>query len=94
LREGIGGGGAGDRFVEEGGRTNLQRWTTSVERTCARAGLLLATGRRRLIEGNIWGDRYWGACQDEDGQWVGENRLGELLMEVRRDLAEREALHA
>lgn len=30
------------RFVEEGGRTNLQRWTTSVERTCARAGLLLA----------------------------------------------------
>ncbi len=30
------------RFVEEGGRTNLQRWTTSVERTCARAGLLLS----------------------------------------------------
>jgi hypothetical protein len=30
------------RFVEEGGRTNLQRWTTSVDRTCARAGLLLA----------------------------------------------------
>jgi hypothetical protein len=30
------------RFVEEGGRTNLQRWTTSVEHTCARAGLLLA----------------------------------------------------
>lgn len=30
------------RFVEEGGRTNLQRWHTSVERTCARAGQLLA----------------------------------------------------
>lgn len=30
------------RFVEEGGRTNLQRWSTSVERTCGRAGLLLA----------------------------------------------------
>ena len=30
------------RFVEEGGRTNLQRWTTSVDRSCARAGLLLA----------------------------------------------------
>jgi hypothetical protein len=30
------------RFVEEGGRTNLQRWSTSVDRTCARAGLLLA----------------------------------------------------
>jgi hypothetical protein len=30
------------RFVEEGGRTNLQRWSTAVERTCARAGFLLA----------------------------------------------------
>lgn len=30
------------RFVEEGGRTNLQRWSVSVERTCARSGLLLA----------------------------------------------------
>jgi len=30
------------RFVEEGGRTNLARWTQAVERTCARAGLLLA----------------------------------------------------
>lgn len=30
------------RFVEEGGRTNLQRWSTAVERTCTRAGLLLA----------------------------------------------------
>lgn len=30
------------RFVEEGGRTNLQRWTTAVDRTCSRAGQLLA----------------------------------------------------
>ncbi|MFO0662706.1 MAG: hypothetical protein U0174_02085 [Polyangiaceae bacterium] len=30
------------RFVEEGGRTNLQRWSSSVEKTCARAGLLLS----------------------------------------------------
>ncbi len=30
------------RFVEEGGRTNLQRWSVAVDRTCARAGLLLA----------------------------------------------------
>jgi hypothetical protein len=34
------------RFVEEGGRTNLQRWTLSVDRTCARAGLLLANDLR------------------------------------------------
>jgi hypothetical protein len=30
------------RFVEEGGRTNLQRWATAMEKTSARAGLLLA----------------------------------------------------
>jgi hypothetical protein len=30
------------RFVEEGGRTNLQRWATAVDRTCSRAGQLLA----------------------------------------------------
>jgi hypothetical protein len=30
------------RFIEEGGRTNLQRWATAAERTSARAGMLLA----------------------------------------------------
>jgi hypothetical protein len=30
------------RFVEEGGRTNLQRWANAVDCTAARAGLLLA----------------------------------------------------
>ena len=30
------------RFVEEGGRTNLQRWATAIDATAARAGLLLA----------------------------------------------------
>jgi hypothetical protein len=30
------------RFVEEGGRTNLQRWAAAVDATAARAGLLLA----------------------------------------------------
>jgi hypothetical protein len=30
------------RFVEEGGRTNLQRWASAVDRTAARAGLVLA----------------------------------------------------
>jgi hypothetical protein len=29
------------RFVEEGGRTNLQRWGSAVERTACRTGLLL-----------------------------------------------------
>jgi hypothetical protein len=30
------------RFVEEGGRTNLQRWATAVDCTAARSGLLLS----------------------------------------------------
>jgi hypothetical protein len=30
------------RFLEEGGRTNLQRWAATADRTAARAGLLLA----------------------------------------------------
>ncbi len=34
------------RFLEEGGRTNLQRWATAAERTAARAGLLLANDLR------------------------------------------------
>ncbi len=29
------------RFVEDGGRTNLQRWSSAVEKTACRAGLLL-----------------------------------------------------
>jgi len=39
---------------------------------------LLRTGDAELIEGNNWGDVYWGVC---DG--VGENHLGRLLMLVR-----------
>lgn len=42
---------------------------------------LLATGRVTLIEGNSWGDTYWGACNG-----VGENKLGVLLMQVREEL--------
>lgn len=31
-----------------------------------------------LIEGNTWGDAFWGVCNG-----VGENQLGRLLMEIR-----------
>jgi hypothetical protein len=37
------------RFVEEGGRTNLQRWATSVEATTSRAGFVLC-GDLRVAE--------------------------------------------
>jgi ribA/ribD-fused uncharacterized protein len=48
---------------------------------------LISTGDKTLIEGNSWGDRYWGVC---DGG--GRNRLGELLMKIRADRARGEAL--
>lgn len=41
---------------------------------------LLATGDEELIEGNWWGDTFWGVC---DG--IGENNLGKLLMKIRED---------
>jgi len=39
---------------------------------------LLATGDRKLIEENQWGDMFWGTCGG-----VGSNQLGRLLMRVR-----------
>lgn len=42
---------------------------------------LLDTGNIELIEGNTWGDTFFGVCNG-----VGENNLGKILMEVRRIL--------
>ena len=47
--------------------------------------LLMDTRDRKLVEGNSWGDTYWGRIY-KDGRWVGENNLGEILMEVRKSL--------
>ena len=42
---------------------------------------LLDTGKATLIEGNTWGDRYWGQVNGE-----GKNMLGKILMRVREEL--------
>lgn len=42
---------------------------------------LLATGDAELIEGNDWGDKFWGVFQGK-----GQNNLGKLLMMVRSKL--------
>lgn len=39
------------------------------------------TGDAELIEGNNWGDTFWGVCNG-----VGENHLGKLLMARRAQL--------
>jgi ribA/ribD-fused uncharacterized protein len=62
---------------------------------------LLATEDQVLIEGNSWGDTYWGCIQEKVSNvkmvhpdrrlsphkgWIGLNTLGRLTMEVRRDV--------
>jgi ribA/ribD-fused uncharacterized protein len=44
---------------------------------------LLATEDRLLIEGNWWKDKIWGVSNGR-----GENRLGIILMNVRKELKE------
>ena len=43
---------------------------------------LIATGDEFLVEGNTWGDTYWGVCNGK-----GRNNLGHLLMKVRDEYA-------
>ena len=42
---------------------------------------LLATGDEEIIEGNTWGDVFWGVCKG-----VGENHLGRILMQIRDEI--------
>ena len=49
------------------------------------AARLKSTGQAQLVEGNWWGDRFWGVCKG-----VGENNLGKLLMVLREELFETE----
>jgi ribA/ribD-fused uncharacterized protein len=39
---------------------------------------LMATKGMELVEGNGWGDRFWGVCRN-----VGHNHLGRIIMEYR-----------
>ncbi len=43
---------------------------------------LLATKDAELVEGNTWGDVFWGVCKGR-----GENMLGKLLMEIRTQIS-------
>ena len=43
---------------------------------------LLATGKQELVEGNYWGDTFWGV----DSKKGGTNKLGKILMKVRKEL--------
>ena len=42
---------------------------------------LLATGDAYLEETNTWNDIFWGVCKGK-----GQNHLGKILMEVRKEI--------
>jgi predicted NAD-dependent protein-ADP-ribosyltransferase YbiA (DUF1768 family) len=46
---------------------------------------LLDTGGSPLSEGNEWDDKFWGKVL-QNGKWVGDNKLGELLQGIRSGL--------
>ena len=47
------------------------------------ARMLIQTGNAELLEGNTWGDTHFGVCSKTG---VGENVLGKILMNVRKEL--------
>lgn len=59
---------------------------------------LVATGTALLVEGNNWHDIFWGVCNGQcrpetrllhnNGEPMGENRLGTVLMWVREELVD------
>jgi predicted NAD-dependent protein-ADP-ribosyltransferase YbiA (DUF1768 family) len=60
------------------GASHEGRYTVEVPEL---AGRLISTSPRVLVEGNAWGDTYWGVCRGQ-----GKNMLGRLLMLVRAEL--------
>ncbi|HYJ09085.1 MAG TPA: hypothetical protein VEX18_08745, partial [Polyangiaceae bacterium] len=65
------------RFVEEGGRTNLQRWSAGTDKTAARAGLLLCGDLGTALallqaeegpQGELAKDLLWFSASDRYGK--------------------------
>lgn len=46
------------------------------------AAQLKATAPHDLVEGNTWGDTFWGVCKGR-----GHNHLGKILMRIREEVA-------
>lgn len=55
--------------------------TAKFEQNEELAIMLCDTNNSELIEGNTWGDCFWGVCKG-----VGENHLGKILMRVRSNI--------
>ena len=51
------------------------------------AKMLIDTYPQKLVEGNTWGDKFWGVVYNpREMKWEGENHLGRILMRVRKGL--------
>ncbi len=50
---------------------------------------LLGTKDQYLTEGNYWHDNYWGSCNCPRCNGKGSNKLGLILMRVRKELGGR-----
>lgn len=54
--------------------------------------LLMETGSDLLVEGNTWHDNTWGICScDKCKGKPGQNRLGIILMDIRKEIQIEEA---
>lgn len=49
--------------------------------------MLLATQGWKIVEGNYWGDTYWGICGGK-----GFNVLGQIIMHVRQEIRENQKI--
>lgn len=73
--------------IKEGIMLNLLRM--KFEQNPEMGQLLLDTDDALLIEGNNWHDNIWGTCECLKCKDVqGQNLLGQLLMDVRKELRE------
>ena len=81
---------AGRKYPQMSERKRIEVMRYALEQKFAEdtdlAQQLMATGEAQLLEKNTWGDVYWGVNSAGEG----ENRLGKMLMDIRRDLQAQE----
>lgn len=51
---------------------------------------LYQTENHFLEESNYWHNKYWGVCYCKKCNGIGENKLGEIIMNIRASLYEGE----
>jgi len=70
-----------DNWIEYHDRAMYQTVKHKFTQNPELAKKLIATYPTPLVEGNTWNDTYWGVCNGK-----GLNKLGKILMLVRREL--------